>query len=67
MKLCVLLPLALAFAGCSMLSSEVIPMRDGNLRAPSHADAQNYCEARKLNSQPVGKAPGDMGVLFRCA
>ncbi|RZI78015.1 MAG: hypothetical protein EOP80_02650 [Variovorax sp.] len=66
MKPCLLFPLALALAGCSMMSSEVIHMRDGNLRAPSYADAQNYCEARKLNSQPVGKAPGDMGVLFRC-
>lgn len=66
MKLCLLLPLAAAFAGCSMSASEVIRMRDGTLRAPSYAEAQTYCDERKLNSQPVGKAPGDTGVLFRC-
>ncbi|RYF64623.1 MAG: hypothetical protein EOO22_24040 [Comamonadaceae bacterium] len=55
-----------ALAGCAMSDSEVIRMRDGTLRAPSYAEAQTYCEERKLNSQPVGKAPGDTGVLFRC-
>lgn len=58
--------LLLALAGCSTPSSEVIRMRDGTLRAPTYAEAQDYCEMQKLNSQPVGKAPGDTGVLFRC-
>ena len=67
MKLCRLLPFALAIlAGCSTPATEVVRLRDGVLRAPTHAEASTYCEGLKTSAQPIGKAPGDTGILFRC-
>ena len=67
MKLRCLLSLALVLlAGCSTPATEVVRLRDGVLRAPTHAEASTYCEGLKTSAQPIGKAPGDTGILFRC-
>ncbi|MBT2322279.1 hypothetical protein J7E62_07970 [Variovorax paradoxus] len=61
-----LLPLALVIAGCSTPSPEVVPLRDGVLRAPSYVDASNHCRRQGATARMLGKAPGETGINFRC-
>lgn len=65
MNLRTLLPLVLALAGCST-PTEVIRVREGVLRAPTTADASTYCREQRKAVQPLGKAPAEAGILFRC-
>jgi hypothetical protein len=64
---CLSLPaLALLLSACATGSSEVIRFGDGVWRAPSSIDAQAYCREQNLAPRMLGKAPGELGVLFRC-
>jgi putative hemolysin len=65
MNLRTLLPLILAIAGCST-PNEVVRVREGVLRAPTSADASNYCREKGSTARMLGKAPAEAGALFRC-
>lgn len=60
-----LLPLALVVTGCSA-PNEVVPFREGVLRAPTYTQASNYCDAKGLTPKWIGRAPAESGVLFQC-
>lgn len=66
MKQIALIAFALAVAGCGTLPNEVVPLRDGMLRATTYAGAATYCQQRGSTAQMLGKAPAETGVLFRC-
>ncbi|SFP59808.1 hypothetical protein [Variovorax sp. 770b2] len=63
-----LLPLALittVITGCSA-PNEIVPFREGVLRAPSYTLAADYCSAKDLTPKWIGRAPAESGVLFQC-
>ncbi|BEP50124.1 hypothetical protein LJR260_003804 [Variovorax paradoxus] len=61
-----LLPLALLVTGCSTLPNEVVPVREGVLRAPTYTQAADHCSAKGQTPRWLGKAPAEAGVLFQC-
>ena len=61
-----LLPLALLATGCSSPPNEVVPFRDGVLRAPSYTHAADHCSAKGATPRWLGRAPAESGVLFQC-
>ena len=58
--------LALLVTGCSSTPNEVVPMRNGALRAPTYTQAADYCSAKGAEPRWLGKAPAESGVLFQC-
>jgi hypothetical protein len=66
MKWLTLSLLALASAGCSTPSNEVVKFADGRLRAPTYVEAGDYCKAQGTTARMLGRAPGETGVMFRC-
>jgi hypothetical protein len=56
----------LLLAGCGTPPSEVVPLRDGTLRAPTYFHATAYCEKRGATMQAIGNGPAQTGVEFRC-
>jgi len=61
-----LLPLALLVTGCSVPPNEVVPFRDGVLRAVTYTQAADHCSAKGQTPRWLGKAPAESGVLFQC-
>lgn len=62
-----LFPLALlVVTGCSSPPNQVVPFRDGVLRALTYVQATDYCSARKATPKWLGRAPAESGVLFQC-
>lgn len=65
-----LLPLAslatAALAGCAVPPNQVVPQRDGVLRATTYVQADDYCRERNASPKWLGRAPAESGVLFRC-
>ncbi|OUM02590.1 hypothetical protein [Variovorax sp. JS1663] len=66
MKWLASLPLALAIAGCGVPPNQVVPMRDGTLRATTYVEATDHCAEKGTTARMLGKAPAEKGVLFRC-
>ncbi|WP_077001356.1 hypothetical protein [Variovorax sp. KK3] len=66
MKWLASLPIALIVAGCGVPPNQVVPMRDGTLKAITYVAASNHCEEKGLTARMMGKAPAEQGVLFRC-
>ena len=66
MKWLASLPFALAIAGCGVPPNQVVPMRDGVLRAITYVAASQHCEEKGLRARMLGRAPAEQGVLFRC-
>ena len=66
MKWLASLPFALTIAGCGVPPNEVVPMRDGTLRAITYVEAANHCQGKGQTARMLGKAPAEKGVLFRC-
>ena len=60
-----LLSLALVITGCSA-PNEIVPFREGVLRAPTYTLASDYCSAKSLTPKWIGRAPAESGVLFQC-
>ncbi|MDZ4361259.1 MAG: hypothetical protein U1B84_33440 [Variovorax sp.] len=61
-----LFPLALVIAGCSTPPNQIVPFRDGVLRAMTYTQAADYCSAKSQEPKWLGKAPAESGVLFQC-
>lgn len=61
-----LLLLAVALAGCGATSHEVVPLKDGVMRATTSSEAASYCQKDRSTLRVIGKAPAETGVLFRC-
>jgi hypothetical protein len=62
-----LFPLVLFVAtGCSAPPNQVVPFRDGVLRALTYVQATDYCSERKATPKWLGRAPAESGVLFQC-
>ena len=57
---------ALLVTGCGVPPNQVVPMRDGALRATTYMQAGEHCREKGLNARMLGKAPAEQGVLFRC-
>ncbi|KWT97539.1 MULTISPECIES: hypothetical protein [unclassified Variovorax] len=57
---------ALLVTGCGVPPNQVVPMRDGTLRAATYLQAGNHCQEKGLNARMLGKAQAEQGVLFRC-
>lgn len=67
MKWLTLFLLALATAGCSTPTNEVVKYGDGRLRAPTSVDATHYCQSQGSDSaRLLDRVPGAGGVMFRC-
>lgn len=66
MKFLACLALVLAVAGCNSLPNEVVPLRDGQLRASTWFQADAYCRKKGATLHTLGNAPAQEGVLFRC-
>jgi hypothetical protein len=66
MKRIALTTFVLAIAGCGSLPNEVVPLRDGMLRATTYAGAAAHCQEKGSTARMLGKAPAETGVLFRC-
>ncbi|MCR8526563.1 hypothetical protein WB334_26430, partial [Escherichia coli] len=62
---CLPLFAVLALAGCGVVPNEVVPLRDGVLRAPSYRQASDYCDARGKSTNNLGRENSD-NILFRC-
>lgn len=63
----ILFPLALlVVTGCSAPPNQVVPLRDGVLRAATYVQATDYCSARNATPKWLGRAPAESGVLFQC-
>jgi hypothetical protein len=60
------LSLVLLVAGCGVTPNEVVPMRDGTLRATTYVQASEHCREKGTTARMLGKAPAEQGVLFRC-
>jgi len=60
------LPLVLAIGGCGTPNNEVIPYKDGILRATTYNEATDYCRNKGSTEHLLGKAPAETGVLFKC-
>jgi len=60
------LPIALLVTGCGVPPNQVVPMRDGTLRAATYLQADAHCRDRGVTARMLGKAPAEQGVLFRC-
>jgi hypothetical protein len=60
------LPLALLATGCSSPPNEVVPFRNGALRAPTYTQAPHYSSATGATPRWLGRAPAESGVLFQC-
>lgn len=56
----------LALAGCGTATNEIVPLRDGLLRAPTYAQAQDYCNKKGLTMHQRGNAPAQNGIQFSC-
>jgi len=67
MKWLVTLSALLLLGACGVPNNEVIPFKDGILRATTPNEANDYCAARRLDVHIVGRAPAESGVLFRCS
>ena len=61
-----LIAFASALTACGTLPNEVVPMRDGTLRAATYVSAATYCQQRGSTARVLGKAPAETGVLFLC-
>ena len=61
-----LIVLAAALAGCGAMPHEVVPLKDGVMRATTTAEAASYCQKDRSTLHVIGKAPAETGVLFRC-
>ena len=57
---------ALLVTGCGVPPNEVVPMRDGTLRATTYIQAGGHCQEKGMTARMLGKAPAEQGVLFRC-
>jgi hypothetical protein len=57
---------ALLLTGCGVPPNQVVPMRDGTLRATTYMQAGGHCQEKGLTARMLGKAPAEQGVLFRC-
>jgi hypothetical protein len=57
---------ALLVTGCGVPPNQVVPLRDGTLRAPTYVHAGKHCRDKGLSARMLGKAPAEQGVLFRC-
>ncbi|GAA4351012.1 hypothetical protein GCM10023165_38840 [Variovorax defluvii] len=66
MKWLASLPLVLAIAGCGVPPNQVVPMRDGTLRATTYVEASDHCTQKGATARMLGGAPAEKGVLFRC-
>ena len=58
--------IALLLTGCGVPPNQVVPMRDGSLRATTYMQAGGHCQEKGLTARMLGKAPAEQGVLFRC-
>ena len=65
MKWLASLPFAVVLAGCGVPPNQVVPMRDGTLRATTYVQAANHCQEKGSTARMLGKAPAEAGVLFR--
>jgi hypothetical protein len=54
-----------ALAACGAVPNEVVPFRDGMLRAPTYRQATDFCQAKGLSPNMLGRENADY-VLFRC-
>lgn len=66
MKWLASLPFSLIIAGCGVPPNQVVPMRDGVLRATTYVQAADHCREKGTTAKMLGKAPAETGVLFRC-
>ena len=57
---------ALLLTGCGVPPNQVVPMRDGTLRATTYMQAGGHCQEKGMTARMLGKAPAEQGVLFRC-
>ena len=57
---------ALLLTGCGVPPNQVVPMRDGTLRATTYMQAGGPCQEKGMTARMLGKAPAEQGVLFRC-
>ncbi|VTU37119.1 hypothetical protein [Variovorax sp. RA8] len=58
--------IALLVTGCGVPPNQVVPMRDGTLRAATYLQADAHCRDKGATARMLGKAPAEAGVLFRC-
>ena len=58
--------IALLVTGCGVPPNQVVPLRDGTLRATTYVQAGDHCREKGLTARMLGKAPAEQGVLFRC-
>ena len=58
--------IALLLTGCGVPPNQVVPMRDGSLRATTYMQAGGHCQEKGMTARMLGKAPAEQGVLFRC-
>lgn len=58
--------IALLLTGCGVPPNQVVPMRDGTLRATTYMQAGGHCQEKGMTARMLGKAPAEQGVLFRC-
>ena len=57
---------ALLVTGCGVPPNQIVPQRDGTLRATTYIQAGGHCQEKGLTARMLGKAPAEQGVLFRC-
>ncbi len=58
--------IALLVTGCGVPPNQVVPLRDGTLRATTYMQAGGHCQEKGLTARMLGKALAEQGVLFRC-
>ncbi|HEY2256647.1 MAG TPA: hypothetical protein VGI11_13500 [Variovorax sp.] len=66
MKWLVMLPCAFALAACGTPPNEVVPARNGVLRAPTYLQGAAYCQQKGTTMNAIGAGPAQTGVEFRC-